>query len=93
MEKINVNVCPSGIASNLDQAIEVSKRISSYPLIIRPAFTLGGVGGGIAFNLEEFVELCESGLEESPSNQILIEKSLIGWKEFELEVMRDTQIT
>jgi len=90
MEKIDVNVCPSGIASNLDEAIEVSKKISSYPLIIRPAFTLGGVGGGIAFNLEEFVELCKSGLEESPSNQILIEKSLIGWKEFELEVMRDT---
>ncbi len=90
MEKINVNVCPSGIASNLDEAVEVSKKISSYPLIIRPAFTLGGVGGGIAFNLEEFVELCKSGLEESPSNQILIEKSLIGWKEFELEVMRDT---
>ncbi len=90
MEKINVNVCPSGIASNMDEALEVSKKISSYPLIIRPAFTLGGVGGGIAFNLEEFVELCKSGLEESPSNQILIEKSLIGWKEFELEVMRDT---
>jgi len=90
MEKINVNVCPSGIASNLDEAINVSKEISSYPLIIRPAFTLGGVGGGIAFNLEEFVELSKSGLEESPSNQILIEKSLIGWKEFELEVMRDT---
>ena len=90
MENINVNVCPSGIASNLDEAIEVSKKISSYPLIIRPAFTLGGVGGGIAFNLEEFIELCKTGLEESPSNQILIEKSLIGWKEFELEVMRDT---
>jgi len=90
MERINVNVCPSGIASNLDEAREVSKKISSYPLIIRPAFTLGGVGGGIAFNLEEFLELCKSGLEESPSNQILIEKSLIGWKEYELEVMRDT---
>ncbi len=90
MEKISVNVCPSGIASNLDEAMEVSKNISSYPLIIRPAFTLGGVGGGIAYNLEEFEELCKSGLEESPSNQILIEKSLIGWKEFELEVMRDT---
>ncbi len=90
MEKINVNVCPSGIASNLNEAKEVLKKISSYPLIIRPAFTLGGVGGGIAFNLEEFVDLCKSGLEESPSNQILIEKSLIGWKEFELEVMRDT---
>ena len=89
MEKINVNVCPSGIASNLTEAKDVSKKINSYPLIIRPAFTLGGVGGGIAFNLEEFVELCKTGLEESPSNQILIEKSLIGWKEFELEVMRD----
>ena len=89
MEKINVNVCPSGIASNLTEAIEVSKKINSYPLIIGPAFTLGGVGGGIAYNLEEYVELCKTGLEESPSNQILIEKSLIGWKEFEL-VMRDT---
>ena len=90
MEKIKVNVCPSGIASDLSEAIEVSKQINSYPLIIRPAFTLGGVGGGIAYNLEEFNELCKSGLDESPSNQILIEKSLIGWKEFELEVMRDT---
>ncbi len=90
MEKINVNVCPSGIASNLTEAKEVAKKINSYPLIIRPAFTLGGEGGGIAFNLEEFVEFCKTGLEESPSNQILIEKSLIGWKEFELEVMRDT---
>ncbi len=90
MEKIDVNVCPSGIASNLTEAKDVSKKINSYPLIIRPAFTLGGVGGGIAYNLEEFVELCKTGLEESPSNQILIEQSLIGWKEFELEVMRDT---
>ncbi len=89
MEKIKINVCPSGIASSLTEAKDVSKKINSYPLIIRPAFTLGGVGGGIAFNLEEFVELCKTGLEESPSNQILIEKSLIGWKEFELEVMRD----
>ena len=90
MENINVNVCPSGIASDLFEAKEVSKHINSYPLIIRPAFTLGGVGGGIAYNLEEFNDLCKSGLDESPTNQILIEKSLIGWKEFELEVMRDT---
>jgi len=90
MEKINVNVCPSGIASSLEEAKDVSKIINSYPLIIRPAFTLGGVGGGIAYNLEEFVEICKTGLEESPNNQILIEKSLIGWKEFELEVMRDS---
>ena len=89
MEKINVNVCPSGIASSLLEAKEVQKRINSYPLIIRPAFTLGGGGGGIAYNLEEFNDLCSSGLDASPSNQILIEKSLIGWKEFELEVMRD----
>ena len=90
MERINVSVCPSGIASNLSEAREVAKEINSYPLIIRPAFTLGGVGGGIAYNLEEFVDLSITGLEESPNNQILIEKSLIGWKEFELEVMRDT---
>ncbi len=90
MERINVNVCPSGIASDFEEAMKVSKQINSYPLIIRPAFTLGGVGGGIAYNLEEFNDLCKSGLEESPSKQILIEKSLIGWKEFELEVMRDT---
>ena len=90
MERINVNVCPSGIASSLEEAENVQKKInSSYPLIIRPAFTLGGSGGGIAYNLEEFRDLCKSGLEASPSNQILIEKSLIGWKEFELEVMRD----
>jgi len=57
MEKIDVNVCPSGIASNLAEAKAVSKKINSYPLIIRPAFTLGGVGGGIAYNLEEFIEL------------------------------------
>ena len=90
MENINLKVCPSGIASSIDEAEKVSKEINSYPLIIRPAFTLGGVGGGIAYNLEEFLNLCKTGLEESPSNQILIEKSLIGWKEFELEVMRDT---
>ncbi len=90
MKNINVNVCPSGIASDLLEAKKVANDIKSYPLIIRPAFTLGGVGGGIAYNLEEFVDLCKTGLDESPNNQILIEKSLIGWKEFELEVMRDT---
>ena len=89
MKAINVNVCPSGIASNLNEAEIVQKNINSYPLIIRPAFTLGGGGGGIAYNLEEFKNFCLTGLDESPTNQILIEKSLIGWKEFELEVMRD----
>ena len=90
MERIGVAVCPSGIATNLEEAELVGDAIGSYPRIIRPAFTLGGSGGGIAYNPEEFKALCQSGLEASPVSQILIEKSLLGWKEFELEVMRDT---
>ncbi len=89
MNNIGVNVCPSGIASNLQEAENVGNNIISFPKIIRPAFTLGGSGGGIAYNQDEFLELCKSGLDASPVNQILIEKSLLGWKEFELEVMRD----
>ena len=89
MQKINVKVCPSGIASDFNEAISVGKTIGTYPRIIRPAFTLGGSGGGIAYNDEEYSLICKSGLEASPVNQILIEKSLLGWKEFELEVMRD----
>ncbi len=89
MGKIGVKVCPSGIASNIEQANKVGKEINSFPRIIRPAFTLGGSGGGIAYNQDEFTEICKSGLEASPVSQILIEKSLLGWKEFELEVMRD----
>jgi carbamoyl-phosphate synthase large subunit len=90
MERIGVAVCPSGIANTLREAEAVGERIGSYPLIIRPAFTLGGSGGGIAYNAEEFVAICKSGLEVSPVSQILIEQSLLGWKEFELEVMRDS---
>ena len=90
MERIGVAVCPSGIATTLEEAEAVGDRIGSYPRIIRPAFTLGGSGGGIAYNPEEFRAICLSGLDASPVNQILIEKSLLGWKEFELEVMRDT---
>ena len=90
MERIGVAVCPSGIATSLEEAEAVGNQIGSYPRIIRPAFTLGGSGGGIAYNPEEFRALCNSGLEASPVDQILIEKSLLGWKEFELEVMRDT---
>nr|YP_002049435.1 carbamoyl-phosphate synthase, large subunit [Paulinella chromatophora]ACB43225.1 carbamoyl-phosphate synthase, large subunit [Paulinella chromatophora] len=90
MERIEVHVCPSGIASNLEEAKEVGETIGSYPRIIRPAFTLGGSGGGIAYNPEEFFAICKEGLEASPVSQILIEQSLLGWKEFELEVMRDT---
>ena len=90
MGRIGVDVCPSGIATTLEEAEAVGDQIGSYPRIIRPAFTLGGSGGGIAYNPEEFRAICLSGLDASPVNQILIEKSLLGWKEFELEVMRDT---
>jgi len=90
MERIGVAVCPSGIANTLEEAERVGEVIGSYPLIIRPAFTLGGSGGGIAYNPEEFRAFCKSGLEASPVSQILVEQSLLGWKEFELEVMRDS---
>jgi carbamoyl-phosphate synthase large subunit len=89
MARIGVPVCPSGIASTLAEAQAVALQIGSYPLIVRPAFTLGGTGGGIAYNQEEFETLAQSGIDASPMDQILIEKSLLGWKEYELEVMRD----
>lgn len=89
MERIGVKVCPSGIANTLEEARAVSHQIGSYPLIIRPAFTLGGTGGGIAYNQEEYEEMAQVGLDASPVSQILVEQSLIGWKEYELEVMRD----
>ncbi|MGB3559235.1 MAG: carbamoyl-phosphate synthase large subunit [Geitlerinemataceae cyanobacterium] len=89
MEKIGVAVCPSGIANSLDEAKQVEIEIGTYPLIIRPAFTMGGTGGGISYNQEEFEEMAQGGLDASPNTQILVEKSLLGWKEYELEVMRD----
>ncbi|MDJ0707053.1 MAG: carbamoyl phosphate synthase large subunit, partial [Leptolyngbyaceae cyanobacterium MO_188.B28] len=89
MERIGIGVCPSGLAESMDEAKEIAKQIGSYPLIIRPAFTLGGTGGGIAYNQEEFEQLAQTGLDASPVTQILIEQSLLGWKEYELEVMRD----
>ena len=89
MKRIGLAVCPSGIANNLEEAKTVAQQIGSYPLIIRPAFTLGGTGGGIAYNQEEYEELVKYGLDASPVSQILVEKSLLGWKEYELEVMRD----
>jgi carbamoyl-phosphate synthase large subunit len=91
MERIGVKVCPSGIASSLEEADAVGAAIGSFPRIIRPAYTLGGSGGGIAYNPEDFAAICKSGLDASPVSQILIEQSLLGWKEFELEVMRDTR--
>lgn len=89
MQKIGLKCCPSGIACTLEEAKTVAQQIGTYPLIIRPAFTLGGTGGGIAYNQEEFEDMAKAGLDASPVSQILIEQSLIGWKEFELEVMRD----
>ncbi len=89
MARIDVPVCPSGLATTLEESREVGRQIGSYPLIIRPAFTMGGTGGGIAYNQEEFEEIATSGIDASPVSQILIEQSLLGWKEYELEVMRD----
>ena len=88
MREINLETPESGVAYNFNEALEIVERIG-YPAIIRPSFTLGGTGGGIAFNAEEFEELAQRGLDLSPTHEILIEESVIGWKEFELEVMRD----
>ncbi|MDJ0772687.1 MAG: carbamoyl-phosphate synthase large subunit [Mastigocoleus sp. MO_167.B18] len=89
MARIGVKMCPSGTASSLEEAKLIATKIGAYPLIIRPAFTMGGTGGGIAYNEEEFAEMAQGGLDASPVSQILIDQSLIGWKEYELEVMRD----
>ncbi|AFY44585.1 carbamoyl-phosphate synthase large subunit [Nostoc sp. PCC 7107] len=89
MAKIGVHVCPSGTASSLEESKAIARKIGSYPLIIRPAFTMGGTGGGIAYNQEEFEEMAQVGIDASPVSQILIDQSLLGWKEYELEVMRD----
>ncbi|MDY6933555.1 MAG: carbamoyl-phosphate synthase large subunit [Spirochaetota bacterium] len=88
MKKIGIEVPDSGLASSVEDAEKVMERIK-LPIIIRPAFTLGGTGGNIVYNKEEFVELVRKGLDESPINQVLLEESVIGWKEYELEVMRD----
>src|SRR4028118_346340 len=89
MERIGVEVCPCGTASTVDEAKAIARTIGTYPLIIRPAFTMGGSGGGIAYNQEEFEEMAQVGIDASPVSQILIDQSLLGWKEYELEVMRD----
>jgi len=88
MQNINLEVPKSGFATSLSEALEIIKMVG-FPAIIRPAFTLGGTGGGIAYNMEEYERLVKWGLDLSPVKQILIEESVIGWKEFELEVMRD----
>jgi len=89
MISIGLDVPVSGTAHSPAEARGVAERIERLPLIIRPAFTLGGTGGGIAYNREEFEEMAKRGLELSPVSEILIEESLLGWKEFEMEVMRD----
>src|SRR5438270_2446951 len=89
MISIGLDVPISGTAHTLEEARQIAERIGRLPLIIRPAFTLGGTGGGIAYNREEFDEIAKRGLELSPVAEILVEESLLGWKEFEMEVMRD----
>lgn len=88
MSRVGIDIPRSGLAYSLDEAIEIAKEIG-FPLIIRPSFTLGGTGGGVAYNIEEFEEMAARGLEWSMIGEILIEESVLGWKEYELEVMRD----
>jgi len=95
MTAIGLNSARSGVAHSMEEALAVQKRIqaviggSGFPMVIRPSFTMGGTGGGIAYNPEEFEEICKRGLDLSPTKELLIEESLIGWKEFEMEVVRD----
>ena len=88
MTRIGLGSAKSGIAHSMDEAWAVQKHVG-FPTVIRPSFTLGGTGGGIAYNPEEFETICKRGLEASPTNELLIEESLLGWKEFEMEVVRD----
>ncbi len=88
MTKIGLGSARSGIAHSLEEAQQVQS-VMGFPTIIRPSFTMGGSGGGIAYNQEEFIEICKRGLEASPTSELLIEESLLGWKEFEMEVVRD----
>ncbi|KAK4481334.1 hypothetical protein RD792_012219 [Penstemon davidsonii] len=89
MRNIGLKTPPSGIGTTMEECYDIANSIGEFPLIIRPAFTLGGTGGGIAYNREEFEAICKSGLAASVTTQVLVEKSLLGWKEYELEVMRD----
>jgi carbamoyl-phosphate synthase large subunit len=88
MTRIGLASARSAIAHSMEEALQV-QQVMGFPTIIRPSFTMGGSGGGIAYNREEFVEICERGLEASPTRELLIEESLLGWKEYEMEVVRD----
>jgi carbamoyl-phosphate synthase large subunit len=90
MKKIGLDMPRSAIAHSLEEAFQVQVQIG-FPTIIRPSFTLGGSGGGIAYNVEEFEEICKRGLDLSPTNELLIEESILGWKEYEMEVVRDSK--
>ena len=90
MQAIDLETPASGIAHSMEDALQVQKEIG-FPCIIRPSFTMGGTGGGIAYNISEFRDICEKGLELSPTNELLIDESLIGWKEYEMEVVRDSE--
>ena len=90
MQGINIETPNSGIAHSMEDALQVQENIG-FPCIIRPSFTMGGTGGGIAYNIDEFKNICEKGLELSPTSELLIDESLIGWKEFEMEVVRDCE--
>ncbi len=90
MKKIGLDMPNSAIAHSMEEALQVQAQVG-YPTVIRPSFTMGGSGGGIAYNKEEFAEICERGLDLSPTNELLIEESIIGWKEYEMEVVRDCE--
>ena len=90
MKRIGLSTPRSAIAHSLEEALQVQSQLG-FPCVIRPSFTLGGSGGGVAYNREEFVEICTRGLDLSPTNELLIDESLLGWKEFEMEVVRDSR--
>ncbi len=90
MKRIGLETPRSAIAHSLEEALQVQSQLG-FPCVIRPSFTMGGSGGGIAYNQEEFVEICTRGLDLSPTNELLIDESLLGWKEFEMEVVRDNR--
>ncbi|VAW95953.1 Carbamoyl-phosphate synthase large chain [hydrothermal vent metagenome] len=88
MQKIGLDMPEAAVAHSIEEALQVQSRVG-FPTVVRPSFTMGGSGGGIAYNKEEFLEICERGLDLSPTNELLVEESILGWKEYEMEVVRD----
>src|SRR5262249_35817865 len=89
MHKIGLEMPHSSLAHSMEDALEILHEIG-FPIVIRPSFTMGGTGGGIAYNREEFIEICERGLNLSPTRELLLDQAIIGWKEYEMEVVRDS---